>query len=147
GDSLGLEEATGREHVGVDDVEGMRLDRFAKPFEEVEVLAGGDRREQRIGDPLVAGDVGPWHDVLDPGKIVRLERPAEADRFVRRGFPPGTALSTHQFEYLLYRKIIIRESKAIIRWYNSGGLSASLGAGRSSEAPRYFSREPHGRPL
>ena len=36
----------------------------------------------RVGDLLVAGDVGPGQRILDPGEVEGLERVADPDRLV-----------------------------------------------------------------
>ena len=63
------------------------LDRLAEAFEQIQVFARRYRCQQCIGNPLVAGDVGPGQYVLDPGKIELLDRMADPDRLVDRDEP------------------------------------------------------------
>ncbi len=82
GDLLGLRHPAGRQHVGVDHVEGAGLDRLAKSLEQIQILARRHRRQQRVRHLPVTCDVGPGQHVLDPRKVERLDRPADPDRLV-----------------------------------------------------------------
>ncbi len=79
------------------DIDGALLDHLAEAIPEVQLLASGDRRAQRIGHALVARDIVPGHGVFDPSQVERLPGLAQADHLVQGQVAVAEMVGTQRY--------------------------------------------------
>src|SRR5262245_47787651 len=66
----------------MDEVDGVSIDQFDELFFEIDILACQSGDVNGVRDLLPEIRELPRHQVLEPGELVRRQRPAEADRVI-----------------------------------------------------------------
>ena len=82
GDLHPLRDAAHAQEIDHHDVDGAVLQQVAEGHDAVVVLAGGDRRGERVGDAGQAGIVVVGGRVLQPEEVIRLDAAPDLDGLV-----------------------------------------------------------------